>query len=216
MPCWTRPARVVVGTALVPAPATPPLVWPQCPDPRPGWRVSIRPQPTRAPQGQVMALGPPRGRRPARAVARGPTLQWVVGGTTRGAAAAALRLPLAPGVARTVAGAPPLPPPAPPPPPPPSPPPPPAGAAEAKGPGGQHALPTHGARGAALRGRQRLPFRAPAAARRSPRRRPLRRPARPPSDRDRGRQPDPGVAGPEPTATLQACLAAPLTSRPAP
>ena len=88
VPCWARPARVVVGTEAVPAPATPLLVWPQCPDPRPGWRVSIRPQPTRAPQGEAMALGPPRGRGPARAVARGPTLQWGAGGTTGGAAAA--------------------------------------------------------------------------------------------------------------------------------
>ena len=110
---WTRPARTAVGTAAVPAPATPLLEWPRCPDPRPGWRVSIRPQPTRAPQGEAMALGPPRGRGPARAVARGPTLSWGVGGTAGGAAAAALRLLLAPGVTRTVAGAPPPPPPAP-------------------------------------------------------------------------------------------------------
>ena len=113
VPYWTRPARTAVGTAAVPAPATPLLEWPRCPDPRPGWRVSIRPQPTRAPQGEAMALGPPRGRGPARAVARGPTLSWGVGGTAGGAAAAALRLLLAPGVTRTVAGAPPPPPPAP-------------------------------------------------------------------------------------------------------
>ena len=167
VPCWARPARVVVGTAAVAALATPLLVWPQCPDARPGWRVSIRPQPTRAPQGEAMALGPPRGRGSARAVARGPTLQRGVGGTTGGAAAAALRLPLAPGVARMVAGAPPLPP---------TPPPPPRGAAEAKGPGGQHALPTQ----------------AP----------PPPRPARPPSDGDRGRQPYRGAAGLAPTAIL--------------
>ena len=60
-PYWARPAREAVGTAAVPAPVAPPLEWPQCPDLRPGWRVSIRPQPTRAPQGEAMALGPPRG-----------------------------------------------------------------------------------------------------------------------------------------------------------
>ena len=103
VPYWTRPARTAVGTAAVPAPATPLLEWPRCPDPQPGWRVSIRPQPTRAPQGEAMALGPPRGRGSARAVARGPTLSWGVGGTAGGAAAAALRLLLAPGVTRTVA-----------------------------------------------------------------------------------------------------------------
>ena len=43
-PYWASPARVAVGTAAVPAPAAPLLEWPQCPDPRPGWRVSIRPQ----------------------------------------------------------------------------------------------------------------------------------------------------------------------------
>ena len=81
--CWTRPARVVVGTAAVPAPAAPLLEWPQCPDPQPGWRVFIRPHTTRAPQGEAMALGPPRGRGPARAVARGPALQWGFGGTAQ-------------------------------------------------------------------------------------------------------------------------------------
>ena len=113
---------------------------------------------------------------------------------SRGAAAAAPRLLLAPGVTRTVAGAPPPPAPRPPP----VPPPPAIGSA------------------AASRGRRRLPFRAPAVARRSPRRRPLRRPARPPLDGGRGRQPDPGAAGLWPTAILQACLAAPLTYLPAP
>ena len=53
-----------------------------------------------------MALGPPRARGSARAVAQGHMLQWGVGGTTGGAAAAALWLPLAPSVARTVAGGP--------------------------------------------------------------------------------------------------------------
>ena len=33
VPYWTHTARVVVGTAAVPAPATPLLEWPQCPDP---------------------------------------------------------------------------------------------------------------------------------------------------------------------------------------
>ena len=36
VPCWARPARMVVETAAVPAPAAPLLDWPQCPDPRPG------------------------------------------------------------------------------------------------------------------------------------------------------------------------------------
>ena len=144
VPFWTRPARVVVGTAAVQAPATPLLEWPQCPDPRPGWRVSIRPQPTRAPQGEAMALGPPRGRGPARAVARGPTLPWGVGSTAGGAAAAALRLLLAPGVTRTVAGAPPPPPVRPSP----SPHPPPRGTADANEPNGQRGLPTQRFRGA--------------------------------------------------------------------
>ena len=52
VPYWTRPAQVVVGTVALPAPAAPLLEWPQCPDPRPGWRVSIRPQPTRAPRAR--------------------------------------------------------------------------------------------------------------------------------------------------------------------
>ena len=108
-PYWTRPAQTGVGTAAVPAPATPLLEWPRCPDPRPGWRLSIRPQPTRAPQGEAMALGPPRGRGPARAVARGPTLSWGAGGAAGGAAAEALRLLLAPGVTGTVAAPPPPP-----------------------------------------------------------------------------------------------------------
>ena len=32
-------------------------------------------QPTRAPRGEAMAVGPLRGREPARAVAKGPTLK---------------------------------------------------------------------------------------------------------------------------------------------
>ena len=106
-PYWAGPARVAVGTAAVPAPAAPLLEWPQCPDLRPGWRVSIHSQPTRAPRDEAMALGPPRGRGPARAAAQGPRLQWGVGGITGGTAAAALRLPLALGAAGTVAGGPP-------------------------------------------------------------------------------------------------------------
>ena len=45
-----------------------------------------------------MALGPLQGREPARAVAKGPTLKWGSGGMAGGTAAAALRLPLVPGV----------------------------------------------------------------------------------------------------------------------
>ena len=36
----------------------PPSGWPEAPDPLPGRRVSIRPQPRRAPRGAVMALSP--------------------------------------------------------------------------------------------------------------------------------------------------------------
>ena len=64
--------------------------------------------------------------------------------------------------------------------------------------------------------RRRLPCRAPVAERRCPRRRPLRRPARPPLDGDRARLPYLGAARLGPTVNLQACLAAPLTSLPAP
>ena len=57
-PYRTHPVQVTVGMAAVPAPATPPLGRPQDPDPRPGTRVSLRPQPTRAPRDEAMALGP--------------------------------------------------------------------------------------------------------------------------------------------------------------
>ena len=40
---------------------TPPLGGPQDPDPQPGRRVSLRPQPRRAPREEAMALGPLRG-----------------------------------------------------------------------------------------------------------------------------------------------------------
>ena len=59
--CTSYDSTDLKFTTAVPALATPPLVWHQCPDPRPGWRVSVRPQPTRAPQGEAMALGSPRG-----------------------------------------------------------------------------------------------------------------------------------------------------------
>ena len=74
----------------------------------------MRPQPTRAPRDEVMALSPLRGRELAGAVARGPTLEWGGGVMARGTAAVALRLPLAPGLTGTVArdSAPSLPPPA--------------------------------------------------------------------------------------------------------
>ena len=113
--CRTHPVPTAVATAAVPAPAAPPLGRHQGPDPRAGRRVSIRPQPTRAPRPEAMALGPLWGRGAARAVARVPTRQWRVGGTARGTAAAAPRLPLPPGAAGVAAGGLPLPP-APPPP----------------------------------------------------------------------------------------------------
>ena len=69
--------------------------------------MSIRPQPTRAPRGEVMALGPSRWGDPAWVVAGGPTPVWDGGGMARDPAAAALRLSLAVGAARGVSGAPP-------------------------------------------------------------------------------------------------------------
>ena len=83
-----------------------------------------------------MTLGSPWGRGSARAVAQGRTLQWGVYSTKRGASAAALRLPLAPGVAGTVAA-----------PPPPPPAPPQQGTTGARGAGGRRSLPAKGARG---------------------------------------------------------------------
>ena len=61
----------------------------------------------RVPRDKVMALGPLRGRELAWAVAGGLTPEWGAGGMARGTAAATLRLPLAPGVTRTVASPPP-------------------------------------------------------------------------------------------------------------
>ena len=91
------------------SPGTPLLGRHQGPDPRAGRRVSVRPQPTRAPRREAMALDPLWGRGAARTVARVPTRQWGVGGTVGGTAAAALRLPLSPGVAGAAAGGPPPP-----------------------------------------------------------------------------------------------------------
>ena len=123
--CRAHPVPVAVATAAVPAPAAPPLGRHQGPEPRAGWKVSIRPQPTRAPRREAMALGPLRGRGVARAVARVPTKQWGVGGTTGGTAAVALLLPLPPGGTGVVAG---------------GPPPPPGRARALGGPGGEHCL----------------------------------------------------------------------------
>ena len=95
-PHRTHPVPVAVAKAAVPVPAPPPLGRPQAPDPQAGWRVSIRPQPTRAPRHEAMVLGPLWGRGAARAMARVPTRQWGGGGLTGGTAAAAPRLPLAP------------------------------------------------------------------------------------------------------------------------
>ena len=91
------------------SPGDPPLGRPHDPDPQPGRRVSMRPQPTRAPRDEAMALGPHRGREPAQALAKGPTLKWGSGGMARGTAAEALRLLLAPGVTGTATNDPPPP-----------------------------------------------------------------------------------------------------------
>ena len=105
----------MVVVAAVPALVGFPLGWAREPDPLCGRRVSIRPQPTRAPRGEVMALGPFRWGGPARAVAGGPTPAWGGGGMAWDPAAAALRLSLALGAARGVSGdSPPLSPPPPP------------------------------------------------------------------------------------------------------
>ena len=76
VPYRTRSAMAALGMAAVPAPANPPVGWPQCPEPGPGWRVCIHPQPSRAPRDEAMAMGPLRGQGPARAVTGGPMLQW--------------------------------------------------------------------------------------------------------------------------------------------
>ena len=100
-PYRSRPGLVVVVMAAVSAPATRPSGRPQGPD-LPGRRVSIRPQPTRASRGEVMALSPTWGGELAWAVAGGPTLERGGGGMARCTAAAALRLPLAPSVTGNV------------------------------------------------------------------------------------------------------------------
>ena len=88
--CRMHPVLVAVVKVAVPAPAAPPLGTPQHPDPRAGWRMSIRPQPTRAPRYEAMVLGPLWRRGAARAVARAPARQWGDGSLTGGSAAAAL------------------------------------------------------------------------------------------------------------------------------
>ena len=113
----------------------PPSGQPQGPDPPPpGTRVSIRPQPMRAPRDEVVALGPLRGREPALPVAGGPTPEWGGGGMARGTTAAALRLSRAPGMDRTVAMDPP-------------PPSPPTGSSSVHGADRQRVPPDRGARG---------------------------------------------------------------------
>ena len=118
-PYRTHPVPMAVGKAEVPAkaPPPPPPGGAQDPDPWPSRRVSIRPQPTRAPRDEAMALGPLRGGGGglARAMATGPKLNWGCGGVAGGTGAAALRLPLAPVATGTAAGDPPPSPPSPPP-----------------------------------------------------------------------------------------------------
>ena len=110
-PCRLRSGLVVVVMVAVPSPVDFPLGWTQEPDSLCGRRVSIRPQPTRALCGEVMAPGPSWGGDPTRALAGGPTPVWGGGGMARDLAAAALRLSLALGVARGVPGSSPPPPP---------------------------------------------------------------------------------------------------------
>ena len=88
--------------------------------------------------GRGDGTGSPPGAGSSPGSGTGPHAIVGVGGTAGGAAAAALRLLLAPGVTRTVAGAPPPPAPRPSPP---SPRPPSRGAADANGPDGQRRLP---------------------------------------------------------------------------
>ena len=71
----------------VPTPVGFSLGWAQEPDPLCGRRVSICPQPTRAPRGEVMALGPSWRVGPARAVAGGPPSlvpEWRARGVSQG------------------------------------------------------------------------------------------------------------------------------------
>ena len=98
---------VVVVMAAVPAPVDFPIGWAQEPDPPCGRRLSIRPQPTRAPCGEVVALGPSRAGDHTRVVVGGPSSGWGSGGMARDPAAVALRLSFALGVARGVSGTPP-------------------------------------------------------------------------------------------------------------
>ena len=98
-PCRLRLELPLVVMAADAAPVGFPLRWARGSDPQCGRRVSVRPQPKRAPRGEVMALGPsrppptpgmgqhrlclgpprgavPRGRAPPRPPRRG--LEWVV------------------------------------------------------------------------------------------------------------------------------------------
>ena len=98
------------GTGNPPPP--PPSGRPQGPDPLPGRRVSIRPQPTRVPLGKVMALSSTLGGGLASAVAWGPTLELGGCGMAGGTATAALLLSLAPSATGNAPrGSPPPPPP---------------------------------------------------------------------------------------------------------
>ena len=106
-PYRLRPGLVIVVAAADLAPLGFPLGWAREPDPLCCRRLSIRPQPTRAPRGEVMALGPSRWGDPVRAVAGGPTAVRGGGVTASHPAAAALRLSLALGAARGVSAPPP-------------------------------------------------------------------------------------------------------------
>ena len=101
-PCRLRPGLVMVVVAVDPALVGFPLGWAREPDPLCGRRVPIRPQPTRAPHGEEMALGPSRWGDPAWAGAGGPTPVCGGGGMAWDPAAAALRLSLALGAATGV------------------------------------------------------------------------------------------------------------------
>ena len=108
-PCRVHPGPVIVVIAALPAPVGSPLGWAPEPDPLCGRRVSIRPQPRRAPRRGGGTDSVSDGDHNWTA-AGGPTPGWGGGGMPWDPAAAALRLSLALDVARGVSGSPPPPP----------------------------------------------------------------------------------------------------------